>query len=487
MKKNILYSFAVMAGMTLASCNGEYDDWADPQAYGPEEAAAKYGLTITNGPEANVTMPDDDGIINLVQLSASSDNVVGYTVNSLTINGEAVEASTSGNYVQVDANTLLKLVEKQYNSRAAVARTLDVKTSVTLNLANGDAVLCEVAGETKGSLTPYATPAVDAKGYYLLGDFVNQSWSLGTPIWMTDNGDGTYTATVNTKNEGSNWFKIYCGSNYSAESWDIVNAGQMGCEVNGSDALTGFVVYSGDPEYTDGVQTPTITGQGTFEVTFDANNLTYTVKRAEAMYYVVGIPNGWSTTDKSCMFYALGGNIYTYTTQWAGAWDLKIWDSKNFGDWSKTFGGGNGDGSVEGKLIPGGNGAFQAPSAGDYYTLTINMNDLTYKWSAVTPTAEYTNVSLIGGFNSWGGDVDLTQVAKAPHNWYVRATIDSDTELKFRADHDWTVSWGTSEKGFTIGDTYYGPVGSENIIVPAGTYDFYLNDITGQFCIVPVE
>ncbi len=32
MKKTLLYSLAVLASVTLASCNGDYDDWANPQA-----------------------------------------------------------------------------------------------------------------------------------------------------------------------------------------------------------------------------------------------------------------------------------------------------------------------------------------------------------------------------------------------------------------------------------------------------------------------
>ncbi len=52
MKKTFLYSLAVLASVTLASCNGDYDDWAKPQ-HNPEEAsAAKYGITFAAGPEA---------------------------------------------------------------------------------------------------------------------------------------------------------------------------------------------------------------------------------------------------------------------------------------------------------------------------------------------------------------------------------------------------------------------------------------------------
>ena len=99
-------------------------------------------------------------------------------------------------------------------------------------------------------------------------------------------------------------------------------------------------------------------------------------------------------------------------------------------------------------------------------------------------------MSIIGEFNGWKTDnnseIDMTVCPKAPHNWYARAKIDKSGGLKFRANHAWTTSWG-STKNYAVGDVYYGPAGTEDITVPAGTYDFYLNDITGQWNIVAVN
>lgn len=46
MKKTLLYSLAAFAALGLASCSEDYDDWANPQSYGQDAAAAKYGLTF---------------------------------------------------------------------------------------------------------------------------------------------------------------------------------------------------------------------------------------------------------------------------------------------------------------------------------------------------------------------------------------------------------------------------------------------------------
>lgn len=490
MKKYILFGGLLFAALSFTSCSGDYDDWANPQSNAQESAVSKYGVSFAAGSGANVVMPVEDDDVNLVAISSESSDVTGYSVKSVTVNGETIPATISGNNIVVSAYALDSIIEKQNNSRAAVSRTIEVKSSVSLNLASGDAVTTDVIGTTAATVTPAAVPSIDEKGYYLLGDFSENGggWDITAPVWMTKVSDGVYTATVNTKSTGDNWFKFYAGSHHSSTSWDEVNLGQMGCRTNGDNALTGFIVFNGDQW---AVQTPVISGQGTFEVTIDMNNLVYTVKRAEAMYYLVGnMQNTTWSGNLDCMFYALGGNKYNYTTKFAGAWDLKFWDSKGVNNWDTAWGTAvDGDGSASGSLINSGSKSFQAPSKGEYYTLTINMNTQTYSWTKLEnqSPATYSNVSLIGDFNGWDGDVDLAQEKNAPHNWYVRAAIPKSGGLKFRANYDWAISWGTVKDAGSIGDVYYLATGTENITVPAGTYDFYLNDITGNFNIVPVK
>ncbi len=482
MKKKLLYCGMLLASMTFVSCNGNYDDWASPQTNVQEDAAAAYGVTVSAGPDAVATMPVSNDSLHIVTFSTTNSSISGYTIRKTSINGTEVKASIVGNDIVVLADEINDIVEANALSRAHKTYDLSVTTDFGANLTNGDAIAMN--GTTAGSFTTATTPAEDAKGYFMLGDFNNVGWDLATPIWMTKEGNGIYKATITTKGTGSNWFKFYEGSHYSSSNWDEANLGVMGCKTNGDASLFNFVVWTGD-KYE--VQTPTISGQGTYDIILDVINMTYTIKRAEAKYYIVGNLQGWSTTDMSCMFSAEGGNIYSYTTKWPGAWDLKIWDSKTFGNWELAFGTAvDGDGSSSGTLINSNCNSFQAPTKNEYYTLTVDMNSQTYRWTKLDNQAptEYANISIIGDFNSWGGDVDLKQLASSPHNWYCKATIPAKGGLKFRADHGWDVSWGTADKDTPIGDTYYLAPGTENINVPAGTYEFYLNDITGRFSIV---
>ncbi len=485
MKKTLLYSFVALASVALAGCAGDYDDWASPQTNAQEDAAAQYGVTVAAGPEANITLPDEDGTVHLVSLTSSNEAVSGFSVNSMTINGVAIDATVVDNDVTVDATTLAKFVDNLYGSRASEARQLEVVTSVSINLDNGDAVT-GITSTTSATVTPAATPEVDPKGYYLLGNFVgngDSGWDNTKPLWMEDQGDGIYKLTVETTSSGANYYGIYMGSNFVSGDWDEINTGVLGSETADNAEMSGLLAYTGDPVY----GTPNsmvINGQARFEITLDAKSLTYTVVRSEAKYYLVGALNSWGTTTKN-MFYTQGGNVYTYTTQWTGDHNLKFWDANTLGVWDTAWSTPtDGDTSFSGTLVNDNSGAIMAPTGDEYYTFTVDMTNQTYSWTKLenqSPTV-YTSVSLIGDFNNWGGDVDMKEVA--PHNWYVEYTVPSDGGLKFRADHDWATSWGTSDKETAIGDAYYLPLGTDNINVPAGTYDFYLNDITGEWNIV---
>ena len=124
MKKIFQYSFAALVGLVLASCTGDYTDWASPQMNPAENAAEKYGVTIVAGADANIVMPVRNDNVKLVALNAASDKVADFAVTSLTVNGEAIDASVENGSIVVSAAKLNELVQNQFNSRASVARTL---------------------------------------------------------------------------------------------------------------------------------------------------------------------------------------------------------------------------------------------------------------------------------------------------------------------------------------------------------------------------
>lgn len=290
MKKTLLYSLAVLASVTLASCNGDYDDWANPQANEQEASAAKYGITFAAGPEAESSMLDPDGIINLVTVNSTDANVTGYTLKSLKVNGEAINGEIDGNNIQVNAAELEKILCNQNNSRASVARDMKVESKVSVNLASGDAVAINSVGETTGKFTPTATPQLDEKGYYMLGQINGKEWDAKSPDWMNEISDGVYQLKVTTTAD-KNWFKFYAGSNFVSNDWDSINKGALGCKENGSEDTFGYILYDGDSW--GELQTPVIPGAGTWIVTLDMNNLTYTIKEVKPDLFLTGSNYGW--------------------------------------------------------------------------------------------------------------------------------------------------------------------------------------------------
>lgn len=448
MKKTLLYSLATMASLALASCAGDYDDWANPQANEQEASAAKYGVTFANGSEAEGSMADEDGIINLVTVNSTDANVSGFTLQDFKVNGVAVNGTMVGNSVQVSASELEKLVCEQNKSRASVARDLKVETQVSINLASGDAVSITTKGETTGKFTPTATPQLDEKGYYMLGQVNGNEWDAKSPVWMNKISDGVYQLKVTTTAD-KNWFKFYAGSNFVSEDWDSINKGALGCKENGSEDTFGYILYDGDSW--GELQTPVIPGAGTWIVTLDMNNLTYTV--GKPILYMAGDANGWATNDYLAGedgvhftgFMFLNQNGFKFCTQ-------PEWKGTNYGANFDT--------------APNAANITMTEEAG-YYKVDVDLESKSY---VLTPI---TTIGIIGSASpkGWDSDVDMTYV---PYNaetkelgyWEIKDVTFTSGEIKFRANDDWAINWG--------GDTNALTQGGDNISVEAGTYDIKL-------------
>lgn len=448
MKKTLLYSLATMASLALASCAGDYDDWANPQANEQEASAAKYGVTFANGSEAEGSMADEDGIINLVTVNSTDANVSGFTLQDFKVNGVAVNGTMVGNSVQVSASELEKLVCEQNKSRASVARDLKVETQVSINLASGDAVSITTKGETTGKFTPTATPQLDEKGYYMLGQVNGNEWDAKSPVWMNKISDGVYQLKVTTTAD-KNWFKFYAGSNFVSEDWDSINKGALGCKENGSEDTFGYILYDGDSW--GELQTPVIPGAGTWIVTLDMNNLTYTV--GKPVLYMAGDANGWATNDYLAGedgvhftgFMYLNQNGFKFCTQ-------PEWKGTNYGaDFNTAADAAN---------------ITMTEEAG-YYKVDVDLESKSY---VLTPI---TTIGIIGSAspNGWDSDVDMTYVpynaeTKALGYWEAKDITLASGEIKFRANDDWAINWGGDVNALTQG--------GGNISVDAGTYDIKL-------------
>lgn len=145
--------------------------------------------------------------------------------------------------------------------------------------------------------------------------------------------------------------------------------------------------------------------------------------------YEIGNESGWSTPHALRSpaqdgvyvgFYWLDGEFKFKPNE--GNWD---------GDWEN-----DGDGKIAD------NGGANMPGVDPgFYKITVDLNEMTYSVEPIT------NISIIGGFNDWAGDVEMEYNIEGG---YWQCTTDEVTgEYKFRANHDWGINWGGTEDNLT--------------------------------------
>lgn len=484
MKKTLLYGLAAFVGITLASCNGDYDDWTTPQGWGQENAitipgfqatAASAEIDLANPGESvqaftlsTAALPEGSELGHTRVIIIPADESASYSLP------QTLDATEEG---KIDSTALQEAVVKAYGKRPSV-RPFKAKVYSDV-VANGQSLFVD-AGEIALNVKPKAPHISSA--YYLAGNMT--SWDDASKFAKFSHSgadvydDPIFTITVTTTANDQYW-KIVPQEN--VESGDWFGNGCVGVATDGSTATDGELV-------TDNPQAGKLAEAGTYVITLNMLEYTYSIVKADS-YYMVGGVYGWNAEAASQLaFYCEGGSKASITTQWTGDANLKIWNRSNIGNWDVAWGSvTDGETAAEGDLINSGANAFVCPEKGAYYTLTIDMAAKKYSWTKLDnqePQA-YSTVSIIGGFNNWDGDVDMTQTA--PHNWYLRHTFSSDTEMKFRSNHDWSsTNWG-GKTAALAGMLYAAETGGDNLNIAAGTYDIYFNDITGKFMFVSAE
>ena len=113
--------------------------------------------------------------------------------------------------------------------------------------------------------------------------------------------------------------------------------------------------------------------------------------------------------------------------------------------------------AMSGMLTDGGGPNCPNPGAG-FYQINLDASSMSFSLMKVE------SIGMIGGFNNWGGDLEMTY-NQAEGCW--EATTDEVSgEYKFRVNHDWAINWGGSEDNL-VQD-------GGNLNIEAGTYKFQL-------------
>lgn len=466
----------MLAGLLLTGCmEGDYG--IKPE--GPQ----------TNPKEPTATIPDLTASavapIDLAKVEGESVSIV--TVTPVTVDGATVDYAVilDGTHkVVVDAEGKAETAELQelvtgVYGKAPVAREFDAVLNGYIKV-DGQSILLQ-SGKFKVTVTPSA-PFIDAGGYYLIGNMNDWNGEKARDFKFKHSGKDVYEdsqfSIVVSVDAGCYWKIIPDGNYIKGNVWEEGPEGVVGVATDGDDAAEGILV-------TDKPQAAKIPEAGLYKITIDMMEYTYKVAPMASEYYLVGALNGWNANadGKYCLLYPEGSNVFSFTTNWTDAHNFKVWSGDDYGNWDLAVGNPE-DGNTDAEGTLGGGGAICTPATG-LYTVTFDMAANTYKSVALEnqEPAEYGQISLVGDFNGWGGEPDIDLKAGAPHNWYVLGVeIPVDGGLKFRVDHDWGMNWGP-DADLSVADVQYGTgvKDGKNITVPAGTYDVFFNDITGQF------
>ena len=482
--------------MSMVSCTEDYTDWANPQTNPEEEAVAFGDGSVT--PVEVINLADVTGDkVKVASIVAPTSTKDSYKSSfKINLDGQSFDIDADGNMAKAD---LVNYITGKYGKRP-VER--DIDATLDAWQSNGSIAAKMATSETFQVKAVPEAPFIDA-AYYLVGDLTE--WGLDTKLKFAHSdadvyADPVFTLMFTTTKDDQCWKIIPQGNVDKGNIWAVENApeGVVGIEEDGDKAMSGKLLTTNSQGKKAGAGK--IAKAGIYQMTINMMDYTYTIKQIAPEYYLVGKLQGWAfePKDKTCLMYAETPMVQSYTTKWNDDANLKIWLGSDWGDWNNAYGSATmADANTPtGKLKVDNNaGAIICPEPGAYYTFTADFSTMTYKWTKLAdqnPT-EFEYVALIGVGGKWSNgddidDIDLKQVA--PHNWYKANVKIPAGGLKIRADHKWRDdgNWGFAEgQNYESKGTLITSGGSNNIPVPAGTYNIYFNDITGAYAFVEVK
>ncbi|KPM48094.1 SusE domain-containing protein [Jiulongibacter sediminis] len=189
---------------------------------------------------------------------------------------------------------------------------------------------------------------------------------------------------------------------------------------------------------------------GSYAITFNENDLTYTIEPLSWGIVGSGAPNGWNGPDLEFMYDPSSDQWRAIATLADG--EIKI--RKN-NDWGLNYGDDGADGTLDR------DGANIAVRAGTYL-VTLNLNDLTI----VIEEVDIPGIVGSAAPNGWDGpDVSLMPDFSRDGVWVAYNVELADGEIKFRMNNDWGVNYGDDNADGSLERD------AANIAVSAGVYD----------------
>ena len=431
--------------LLMTGCTDDYKDWADPITNGPEEAL-NVGISVSPTSAVDFATYTNE----TVQLFNAS--VTGLTIADGA--DEGVEAVYSAEITNEDGSRSIPLevngngyvstteLESAVNNlwgRRPVARTIPVNVVGLVDI-NGTTIAA--TGSTTLTATPNAPIIEDA--YYITGT-VNGWNNSNTDYELSNGGADAYENPV---------FTVLIPGSVVTGDIEFKVTPKSGLGGDWSKCLTASETEGSFATDNAGgnLKVAYVEGAKFYRIQFDMMNQTWTstaLKFGE-FFYEIGNEGGWGISH--ALYGADGDGKYTGFYYLDGEFKFK----PNADNWDDDLEYVDGT-TINGTLTSAGGPNCPDPGAG-FYKIDLDAASLSYNLTKIE------SVSLIGGFNDWSGDVEMTYNT-ADGCWEVTTDAVSG-EFKFRANHDWGINWGGDVNALTQDGA--------NLNITAGTHTFKL-------------
>ena len=409
-----------ITGLLMAACSDDYKDWKAQQTYDQEEAITIPGFSAS---ATAVDLNTSENLVKIITLNGTLPE--GSTIEHVrfvpTIKGEEGDEIKATDNVDLFAKSdLQKMVTDAYGMRP-VAREIEAHVYADM-MIDGQGAYVD-AGTCTLTITP-EVPFID-EAYYVIGTL--NGWDINnTDYELSNGGEDPYDNSIFTilipaekVTEDIN-FKVAPKS--SIGTWDEC--------LTASDEEGKFALHNAGGN----LVIPKEDNVKYYLISFDMMNQTWSGKGVNfgEYFYQIGNDSEWKTSN------ALHGSPSTGKYQGYYLLDGEFKFKPNADNWDNDL-----EYAGENKLTEDGGPNCPDPGAG-FYQIDLDVAAMTYKVTKVE------NISIIGTVKgNWDTDVDMTY-NKETGAWEVTEDLNAG-EMKFRMNHDWSVSWGGngSSKAYT--------------------------------------
>ena len=464
--KKVLYTIGL--ALLAVSCTEDFKDWANPFKNDPE-AAKSMSMSI-----------NPVGTIDLATVTADTIQIFSPTI---TIEDEAEttyqvvvygpEGSDSKAEFAVDAKgnvpkaALETAVYALYGQRP-VKREIPMDVSGYVKVGGQT---FKAVGNTTLSVIPNA-PEIEA-AYYLTGTL--NEWNNSDKTYQLTN-DGSdpyenpvYTCRIPAPGDGSDIeFKMTPESGIGGDWSKCLAAGDEGKFKYNNDGGN-FVIKA-------------VAGAKFYDLTFDMLDQTwsYSALSFDPFVFFIGATDGWASPDQKLA--SQGEGVYTGYVYVAdpNGWGLEFKFQKRAGDWADDSQlNSNNLTAITGDFEKGSDNIKASAGEGVYYvTLDLSANTLN--------AIKVTKMGIIGDFNGWSGDVEMTWNAT---DYCFEATGAGVTAngWKFRVNADWAINLGSNDSAEPSAKINDLVANGKNIGVAGSTIKLYPTRKTSETIYCTVE